>query len=86
MKNIIKSSCKNIIDGVVTTLVGTGVMVMTVIMLWTGKISFMWEGVLGLVVGCILLIAPRDITKLIGDYFKSKKDGEDIPPNPPRDI
>lgn len=67
-----KNGFKNIYDSVVTTIIGTAIMSTTGIMIWTGRIGWVWEGGVGMLVGLILLIAPDKVPSLIRDFFKSK--------------
>jgi hypothetical protein len=40
-------------------------MIITLALLWKGSIDFIWEGVGGLTMGAILLLAPKTIEKKV---------------------
>lgn len=83
MPNIVKRSIKNIVDGVATTMAGLLVLGLTIAMLWTSRISFVWEGIAGLASGTILLLSPKDVIKLLKGYIKAwgSKSSFDVPTN-----
>lgn len=56
---------QNVIKGWITTIIGTATMVLTLILIFTQVIDFVWEGIGGLVVGSILLMAPQTIEKKV---------------------
>jgi len=82
-----KKRIKNIIDSWVTTLIGTTTMLVTLFLIINKDIYFVWEGVAGLVVGAILLLAPKTIEQKISEAIKSwgNKGSDDYTP-PPGDI
>jgi len=82
-----KKRIKNIIDSWVTTLIGTTTMLVTLFLIINKDIYFVWEGVAGLVVGAILLLAPKTIEQKISEAIKSwgNKGNNDYTP-PPGDI
>ena len=87
---------RNAIQGWATTIIGIATMILSLILIWTGVIDFLWEGVGGLSIGCILLMAPKTIedkvSKLIDGWSGRTVSGPDInkdssvkPDNPDED-
>lgn len=62
---------KNIIKGLVTSIIGIITMIVTIFLVFTGSMSFVWEGIAGLCLGTILLLAPDTIIKKIGDVISA---------------
>lgn len=79
---------RNAIQGWATTIVGLITMGITLYLIFTGQMVFMWNGVLGLSIGSILVMAPRTIEKLAMAAIKkvgfasSKEDCSTTPDNP----
>ncbi len=61
----------NIIKGYITSGIGTIILLMTVFFLFTKQIFFIWEGIAGLTMGTILLMAPRTIEKKTSELIKA---------------
>lgn len=67
-------------------------MVLTLILVWKNNISFVWEGIAGLSIGCILFMAPQAVERIVGNGIRylarNNTNGQEcndgIPPNPPR--
>jgi hypothetical protein len=90
----------SVFKGYVTSAIGTITMVLTLILLWQRVVGFVWEGVAGLCIGCILFLAPQAIenivSKGVGYFTKNSQSQADecvdgiknvtTPPNPPRKI
>ncbi|GEM_PF-2579271 len=62
----------NIVKGWITSIVGTITMVITLVLIWTKDIDFVWQGVAGLITGSILLLAPGAIEGFIRQFLKSQ--------------
>jgi hypothetical protein len=62
-----KEAIRNVLGGWITTLVGTATMVVTLFLVYKGTFTFVWEGIGGLIIGCVLLIAPETIEKKVSD-------------------
>lgn len=79
---------RNAIQGWATTIVGLITMGITLYLIFTGQMVFMWNGVLGLGMGSILVMAPKTIEKLAISAVKrigfgtSKEDCSTTPDNP----
>lgn len=58
-------------DAWVTTLIGVATMIVTLILVWSRDINFIWEGIGGLAIGTILLLAPKTIEKKVSDAIRS---------------
>lgn len=73
-----KKAVKNILKGWITSLIGTAAMVISLFLVYRGTITFVWEGIGGLVIGCVLLIAPHTIEKKVSDAISVlvKKDNQ----------
>lgn len=73
---------KNMVKGWITSIIGIATMCLTLFLIYNSTISFIWEGIGGLVIGTILLLAPQTIEKKIsqvinkwtGDTSGSKND------------
>lgn len=61
----------NIIKGWITTIIGMAAMIITLILVWQQVFDFVWEGIGGLVIGALLLLAPRTIEKKISEIIKA---------------
>lgn len=66
-----KNKFKSIFDAVVTSVIGVVTMVITLILVWTRAIDFVWQGVAGLIVGCILLMVPKSFEDFVKEGIKS---------------
>lgn len=62
---------QNVIKGVITSIVGSLLMLATLFLWFLGLIPLVWEGTVGLVLGCILLLAPRSIEKKLSEAIKA---------------
>lgn len=62
---------KNIIKGLITSIFGVATMIITLFLIFTGAMDFVWGGLAGLAMGTILLLAPDTIVKKLGDVIKS---------------
>jgi len=81
---------RNIISGWATTIIGIAAMIISLVLVWQKVFDFVWEGIGGLAIGTILLIAPKTIEKAIMEGIKAwgkrgnsydnfdNKDGGDI--------
>lgn len=61
----------NIIKGWITSIIGIVTMGITLYLVFTKAIDFVWEGIAGLGMGAILFIAPRTIERAIIDFIKA---------------
>jgi hypothetical protein len=66
---------KNIIKGIITSLIGLVTMVMTLFLVFAGTMDFVWGGIAGLSIGCVLLLSPDTLVKKFGDLL-SKMTGK----------
>lgn len=62
---------KNIIKGWITSIIGVVTMVLTLFLVYMDQMDFVWNGVAGLSIGVILLMAPRTIEKYFVRFFES---------------
>lgn len=85
---------QNVIKGWITTIVGTATMVVTLVLVFTKAIDFVWEGTAGLIVGCLLLMAPKTIEKKVSDAIRyvggrgsvsPTSEDQDLPLDKPQD-
>ena len=67
---------KNVFKAWVTSLIGTAILIVTTYSVYTHKVSWQWEGLLGLGAGTILLLAPQTIEKWINKIVNSKTKNE----------
>lgn len=56
---------RNVISGWATTIIGIVTMIISLVLVWQKVFDFVWEGIGGLAMGTILLIAPKTIEKAI---------------------
>ena len=80
----------NIVKGWITSIVGTVMMVTSLFLWFIGKINLMWEGTIGLVLGCLLLLSPKTIEKKVSQAIgawggRDDSSVPDTPPEPPDD-
>lgn len=72
---------KNIIKGLITSTIGVITMLLTLLLVFTGMIDFVWSGAVGLIIGCALLIAPDTLVKKVANILSSiagkRDDGND---------
>lgn len=59
----------NVIKGWISSIIGILVLISTVLLLFISEIPFIWEGVAGLIMGTILLYAPRSIEKFVEKWL-----------------
>jgi len=68
---------KNIIKGIITSLLGFLIIFVTLIMVFIGNAAWVWEGIAGITLGVILLFAPdtliKNFVELIGKFTKKEK-------------
>lgn len=55
---------QNILKGYFTTLVGVATVVITLLLIYNDKMDFVWNGVAGLSIGTVLILAPQSIERL----------------------
>lgn len=60
---------QNIIKGFITSAIGLTTMVVTLFLVFTKSMDFVWSGVAGLGIGCVLLLAPDTIVKSFGNLI-----------------
>jgi hypothetical protein len=68
----------NVIKGWITSLVGTACMIISLFLVFNKTIDFVWEGIGGLTIGTILLLAPKTIEKKVSEFI-NRNGGSDIP-------
>lgn len=61
---------RNILKGVITSIFGVVTMVVTLFLVFTDSMDFIWEGLAGLGFGTLLLLAPDTIVKQLGNVIK----------------
>ena len=91
---------QNIVKAWITSIMGTLLMATSLFLWFFGFINLIWEGAAGLIIGCILLLAPKTIEKKVSEAIKSWGGRNDIggfpespnpnhtppmPPAPPRE-
>ena len=73
---------RNVIKGWITSVVGVLTMVITLLLIFTNQIDFVWDGIGGLGIGTVLLMAPQTIEKQfvrLFSVFTSKAKYVDTP-------
>ncbi len=59
----------NIIKGWITSIVGTLLMLTSLFLWFYGIINMMWEGTIGIILGCIMLMAPRTFERNVAKFL-----------------
>lgn len=62
---------KNIVKGIITSSIGVATMVITLFLIFTKSMDFVWGGLAGLTMGTILLLAPDTLVKKLGDVIRA---------------
>lgn len=57
---------QNIVKGLITSAIGLATMIVTLFLVFTGSMDFVWSGIAGLSIGAVLLLAPDTIVKSFG--------------------
>jgi len=72
---------KSVLASVITTTVGLVTMLITLFLVFNGKMDFVWNGIAGLVIGVVLILAPDTLVTKIGDFIGkyTKKGDSDTP-------
>jgi len=65
---------RNIIKGWITTIFGVVTIVITLNLIYKNKITFMWDGVLGITLGSLLIMSPQTIESKISQFLNSRDD------------
>ena len=65
-----KKPFKYFLDSIITTIVGIVTMLLTLFFVWQRVFDFVWEGIAGLSIGCLLLMAPKAVETLIGKAIR----------------
>lgn len=55
---------KNILKGWFTSIVGCVLIILTGYMIYSGKSTWVWEGISGVSIGTVLLLSPRTLEKV----------------------
>lgn len=59
----------NVVKGWITTVIGTVTTILTLILIYKGVFDFTWEGLCGLSIGALLIIAPKTIESKISQII-----------------
>jgi len=58
-----------------TDIFGAGVMIATIILIYTSRASWLWEGVTGVIVGAVFLLVPDGwIVSALKKFINKKND------------
>lgn len=72
---------KNIIKGFITSIFGIATIIITLFLVFTEAMDFMWQGAVGIVLGTALLLSPDSIVKALGKLISitnnKRNDGDD---------
>ena len=60
---------KNIVKGWVTSIIGVITMIISLFLVFFGQIDFVWDGIAGLSIGTVLLMAPQTIERQFTRIF-----------------
>lgn len=73
-----KRPFKYFFDSIITSTIGIVTMVMSLVLVKSGAISFWTDsdksGAIMMIVGCLLLMTPKSFEKIIANWVKGKKD------------
>jgi hypothetical protein len=61
----------NIVKAWVTSIIGTLLMLSSLFLWFFGLIPLLWEGVCGIVLGAMLLMAPRTIESKVSQFISA---------------
>lgn len=61
----------NIVKGWVTSVIGTLLLLSSLFLWFFGVINLIWEGAIGIILGVILLYAPRTVEKKLSEAIKA---------------
>lgn len=59
----------NIFKAIITSTIGIVTMLLTLVLVATSTIDFVWGGIAGLILGCVMLLSPDTIIKKFGDLL-----------------
>lgn len=69
---------ENIYKGILTTIFGCITLIIVLILVFMSKMTFVWNGVAGIVIGTVLLLSPdtliNEFGKLIDKFTNGKND------------
>lgn len=76
---------RNVVKGIITSLVGVAVMLVTLTLVFTGVMDWVWNGIGGMVIGVVLLLSPDTIVRKFGTFLRSvgRNDSDDDCYQPP---
>lgn len=60
---------KNIFKSLVTTLLGVAVVLVTLLLVFTGTMDWIWNGIAGVVIGTVLILAPDTLVTKVSEFF-----------------
>ena len=70
----------NIFKSIITTIFGILTMLITLFLVFTSTIDFIWSGVAGIAIGAVLVVSPDTLVNKLGDlinkFTNTKKDKE----------
>jgi len=67
---------KNIFKSLITTFLGISVVGVTILLIFTGTMDWIWEGIAGVVIGTILILSPDKLVEKVSEFigkFSPKK-------------
>jgi hypothetical protein len=73
---------ENILKGYFTTLVGVATTGITLYLVYTDKMDFVWNGVAGLSIGTVLILAPQSIEAMFGHLIDKVSGSSTYPTYP----
>lgn len=67
-------STQNVKKGWITTCLGIIVVLAALVFVYTGTIVFLWDGVVGIALGTLLIMSPETIEKKLLSLFTKTKE------------
>lgn len=66
----------NIFKSIITSVLGIIIVLVTVLLVFTGTMDWIWNGIAGCVIGAALIVSPDSLVEKISDFigkFTTKK-------------
>lgn len=67
---------KNIFKSFITTTLGIVTATITLLLLWKGNFSFIWDGLVGLIIASILILSPDKIITIVIKFISKNTFGK----------
>ncbi len=68
---------RNVVKGFITSIIGIAIMLITLSLVFTGVMDWVWNGIGGIIIGTVLLLSPDTLVKKIGLFFRGASRNRD---------